>query len=123
MDPRVPGLLVQGDSPSTEEQLLERIGLALADEVRRMLDEGVVAEAQDIDLCMIMGAGWPFWLGGLTPYLDRSGASERAAGSRFRSRVVIRSRRTRSDLGRDPRLARGRAPRWSRRSDVRSPAQ
>lgn len=83
MDPRVPGLLVQGDSPSTEEQLLERIGLALADEVRRMLDEGVVAEAQDIDLCMIMGAGWPFWLGGLTPYLDRSGASERAAGSRF----------------------------------------
>jgi 3-hydroxyacyl-CoA dehydrogenase len=83
MDPRVPGLLVQGDSPSTEEQLLERIGLALADEVRRMLDEGVVAEPQDIDLCMIMGAGWPFWLGGLTPYLDRSGASERAAGSRF----------------------------------------
>jgi 3-hydroxyacyl-CoA dehydrogenase/enoyl-CoA hydratase/carnithine racemase len=83
MDPRVPGLLVQGDSPSTEELLLERIGLALADEVRRMLDEGVVAEAQDIDLCMIMGAGWPFWLGGLTPYLDRSGASERAAGSRF----------------------------------------
>ena len=38
-----------------------------------MLDEGVVAEAQDIDLCLILGAGWPFHLGGITPYLDRTG--------------------------------------------------
>ncbi len=83
LDPRLVDLLVQGDAPSTEEALLARISDALADEVRRMLDEGVVAEAQDIDLCMIMGAGWPFWLGGLTPYLDRSGASERAGGGRF----------------------------------------
>lgn len=83
LDPRVPELLQQGDSPSTEDEILARVADALADEVRRMLDEGVVAEAQDIDLCMIMGAGWPFWLGGLTPYLDRSGASERVAGGRF----------------------------------------
>ena len=48
-----------------------------------MLDEGVVAEAQDIDLCMIMGAGWPFHLGGITPYLDRAGVSERVNGKRF----------------------------------------
>ena len=48
-----------------------------------MLDEGVVAEAQDIDLCMILGAGWPFHLGGVTPYLDRSGTSERVTGKRF----------------------------------------
>ena len=40
-------------------------------------------EAQDIDLCMLLGAGWPFWLGGITPYLDRSGASERVTGRRF----------------------------------------
>ncbi len=76
IDPRFAELLVQGDSPSTAEQLLQRVSLALADEARRMLDESVVAEPQDIDLCMIMGAGWPFWLGGLTPYLDRSGASD-----------------------------------------------
>jgi hypothetical protein len=38
-----------------------------------MLDEGVVAQVQDIDLCMILGAGWPFHLGGVTPYLDRAG--------------------------------------------------
>lgn len=83
LDPRVPALLDQGDAPIDEAALVTRISHALADEVRRMLDEGVVAEAQDIDLCMIMGAGWPFWLGGLTPYLDRSGASAAAAGGRF----------------------------------------
>lgn len=83
VDPRVPALLEQGAAPIDEDTLVTRISRALADEVRRMLDEGVVAEAQDIDLCMIMGAGWPFWLGGLTPYLDRSGASDAAAGRRF----------------------------------------
>ncbi len=48
-----------------------------------MLDEGVVASPKDIDLCMLLGAGWPFWLGGITPYLDRSGASERVTDERF----------------------------------------
>jgi hypothetical protein len=48
-----------------------------------MLDEGVVAEAQDIDLCMILGAGWPLYNGGVTPYLDREGVSERVTGARF----------------------------------------
>jgi 3-hydroxyacyl-CoA dehydrogenase len=56
---------------------------ALADEAARMLDEGVVAEAADIDTCMILGAGWPFWLGGITPYLDRTGISERVNGKPF----------------------------------------
>lgn len=83
IDPEIVALFVTGTSPSTEEQVRERALNALADEVRRMLDEGVVAEAQDIDLCMILGAGWPFWLGGITPYLDRSGAAERATGQRF----------------------------------------
>ena len=48
-----------------------------------MLDEGVVAGPEDIDLCMILGAGWPMFLGGITPYLDRVGASERVNGKRF----------------------------------------
>ena len=73
----------QGTTPSSAEQIRVRTLDALADEVRRMLDEGVVAEPQDIDLCMLLGAGWPLWLGGITPYLDRSGASERVTGRRF----------------------------------------
>jgi 3-hydroxyacyl-CoA dehydrogenase/enoyl-CoA hydratase/carnithine racemase len=76
-------LLKLGDSPSTAEQVRQRALDAVADEIRRMLDEGVVAAAQDIDLCLILGAGWPFHLGGITPYLDRSGTSERVTGRRF----------------------------------------
>ncbi len=81
--PETEALLVRGDSPSTEEELRERALTALATEIRLMLDEGVVAAAQDIDLCMVLGAGWPFHLGGVTPYLDRSGVSERVTGGRF----------------------------------------
>lgn len=74
---------MQGDVALSEEEIRQRALNALADETRRMLDEGVVAEAQDIDLCMILGAGWPFWLGGLTPYLDRTGTAEAVTGQRF----------------------------------------
>ena len=48
-----------------------------------MLDEGVVAAPMDIDLAMITGAGFSFWNGGLTPLLDRIGASQAHAGGRF----------------------------------------
>ena len=64
-------------------ELLTRVQDALADEIGHMLDEGVVATARDIDLCMILGANYPFHLGGITPYLDRCGAAERVRGARF----------------------------------------
>ena len=83
LDPRVADVYQRGDTVLDEDQIRARALDALADEARRMLDEGVVAEAQDIDLCMILGAGWPFWLGGLTPLLDRTGTSERVTGQRF----------------------------------------
>nr|WP_237685131.1 hypothetical protein [Arthrobacter sunyaminii] len=38
---------------------------------------------EDIDLCMILSAGWPFHLGCIAPYLDRVGASERVNGETF----------------------------------------
>lgn len=79
----VAALMRFGDTVLTREEVRERALEALADEVRRMLDDQVVAEPQDIDLCMILGAGWPFHLGGLTPYLDRTGISERVTGNRF----------------------------------------
>jgi 3-hydroxyacyl-CoA dehydrogenase/enoyl-CoA hydratase/carnithine racemase len=67
----------------TPEQLRERLQVGLADEIHRMLADGVVAGPEDIDLCMILGAGWPFQMGGATPYLDRVGASEKAFGDTF----------------------------------------
>jgi 3-hydroxyacyl-CoA dehydrogenase/enoyl-CoA hydratase/carnithine racemase len=77
------GLLSFGTTPSTSEELLRRTQDALAEEIGLMLAEGVVEGPEDIDLCMIMGAGWPMHLGGITPYLDRVGASERVNGRRF----------------------------------------
>jgi 3-hydroxyacyl-CoA dehydrogenase/enoyl-CoA hydratase/carnithine racemase len=76
-------LMSFGTSPSTAEQVLRRTQDALAQEIGLMLTEGVVAAPEDIDLCMILGAGWPMFLGGITPYLDRVGASERVNGRRF----------------------------------------
>ena len=66
-------LLPAGGTPSTPEQVLDRALRALAQEAGLLLDEGVVADPRDLDLCMITGAGWPFHLGGLTPLLDREG--------------------------------------------------
>ncbi|MGK4064576.1 3-hydroxyacyl-CoA dehydrogenase NAD-binding domain-containing protein [Rothia sp. HC945] len=65
-----------GEGRSVEE-IRTDVENALASEISRMLDEGVVPDRQDIDLAMILGAGWPFFNGGITRYLDRVGAFER----------------------------------------------
>jgi 3-hydroxyacyl-CoA dehydrogenase/enoyl-CoA hydratase/carnithine racemase len=84
VDPDVIALLAGGDRPSTGPEVLARALEGLAQEIRIMLDERVVAAAEDIDLCMILGAGWPFHLGGITPYLDRTGVSAKVNGALFR---------------------------------------
>ena len=81
--PETLSLLSFGNQPSTAEEILRRTQDALAEEVGIMLAEGVVAMPEDIDLCLLLGAGWPMFLGGITPYLDRTGASERVNGRRF----------------------------------------
>jgi 3-hydroxyacyl-CoA dehydrogenase/enoyl-CoA hydratase/carnithine racemase len=83
VDPEVRALFRQGDAPRSEEEVRMRALAALAEETRLMLDEEVVAAVQDVDLCMLLGAGWPFHLGGISPYLDRTGTSERVTGARF----------------------------------------
>ncbi|MGZ4570443.1 MAG: 3-hydroxyacyl-CoA dehydrogenase family protein, partial [Blastococcus sp.] len=87
VDPDLAGIDA-GDSPQTETQVRERAERALAEEIGLMLDEGVVQGVQDIDLCMLLGAGWPFWLGGISAYLDRTGVAEAVTGSRFLPRGV-----------------------------------
>jgi len=87
LDPELAGI-DSGDSPLTAEQLRANAERALAEEIGLMLDEGVVQGVQDIDLAMLLGAGWPFWLGGISAYLDRAGVSEAVRGERFLPRGV-----------------------------------
>jgi 3-hydroxyacyl-CoA dehydrogenase/enoyl-CoA hydratase/carnithine racemase len=75
-------------TPMTEDEIARRVEDGLADEVHRMLEDDVVHAAEDIDLCLILGAGYPFQMGGLTPYLDRVGASERAFGDTFHHPLI-----------------------------------
>lgn len=87
-DPKALALIVAGNSPSTAEQVRLRALKALALEARMMLDEGVVSTPAEIDLCMLLGAGWPMHLGGILPYLDREGISEEVTGVRFHAAGV-----------------------------------
>jgi 3-hydroxyacyl-CoA dehydrogenase/enoyl-CoA hydratase/carnithine racemase len=82
-NPAALALVHKGTTPSSAEDVRLRALKALAEEARMMLDEGVVSTPAEIDLCMLMGAGWPMHLGGILPFLDREGISESVCGQRF----------------------------------------
>jgi hypothetical protein len=73
-------IVVRGDRRRTVEEIQEDALEAIADEIGHMLAEGVVAEAADVDTALLLGAGWPFFLGGITKYLDQTGVAERVLG-------------------------------------------
>lgn len=83
VNPAALALLEKGSSASTADQVRDRALKAIATEAKMMLDEGVVATPAEIDICMLLGSGWPMHLGGILPYLDREGISEAACGARF----------------------------------------
>jgi 3-hydroxyacyl-CoA dehydrogenase len=65
---------ITGDGPTrTVEEIREAVLAALADETRHMLEEGVVESPKDVDTALILGAGFPFFMGGLTKRLDQAG--------------------------------------------------
>ncbi len=74
-------IVVRGNARRTVDEIREDALEAIADEVRSLLDEGVVEAAADVDACLILGAGYPFFLGGITKHLDQTGISERVVGS------------------------------------------
>ncbi len=76
-------IVLVGDARRTVEQIREDALEAVADEVRHLLDEGVVGAAADVDACLILGAGYPFFLGGITKHLDQTGISERITGGKL----------------------------------------
>jgi 3-hydroxyacyl-CoA dehydrogenase/enoyl-CoA hydratase/carnithine racemase len=85
LDPEVEALLEKPENPVVLEsaEVRTRVLSGLAEEARLMLDEGVVAAPEDLDLAMITGAGFSFWNGGLTMLLDREGLGEKVSGKKF----------------------------------------
>ena len=68
-------IVVAGARRRTVDAIQEAVLAALADEIGHLLDEGVVASVEDVDTCLLLGAGWPFFLGGITPHLEQRGYS------------------------------------------------
>lgn len=61
----------RSDRASTSEQVLESTRRAFVEEIKIIRGNGVPQVVQAIDLCPILGAGHPFYNGGISPYLDR----------------------------------------------------
>jgi len=66
-------IAVRGDSRRSVEEIQQAALEAIADEIHHMLEEGVVESPKDIDTALLLGAGWPFFLGGITKYLEQIG--------------------------------------------------
>jgi 3-hydroxyacyl-CoA dehydrogenase/enoyl-CoA hydratase/carnithine racemase len=73
-------IVLTDEQPRAVEEITASVLEALADEIRCLLEEGVVAAAADVDTCLLLGAGFPFFLGGITKHLDQAGVSERVVG-------------------------------------------
>ena len=73
-------IVVGEERRRSEAQILDDALGAIADEVAHLLEEGVVGSAKDVDTALLLGAGFPFWLGGITKFLDQTGVSERVVG-------------------------------------------
>jgi 3-hydroxyacyl-CoA dehydrogenase/enoyl-CoA hydratase/carnithine racemase len=73
----------EGAEKLTADQIRQQALEAVADEAHVMLRDGVVADARDIDTGMLLGAGWPFFMGGVCKYLDQTGLSEKLFGERL----------------------------------------
>jgi 3-hydroxyacyl-CoA dehydrogenase/enoyl-CoA hydratase/carnithine racemase len=76
--------VVVEEAPRSQEEIVDDVLEAVADEIHLLLEEGVVAEPADVDTGLLLGAGWPFFLGGITKHLDQIGMSQRLFGSTFK---------------------------------------
>ena len=74
IDPRVQQIWNdRGDRTFVKEEILDLILTSLTYEIDLILQERVVSDPKDVDTAMILGAGWPFFNGGITLYLDMVG--------------------------------------------------
>jgi len=57
----------------TDEQIIQRMMVPLCIETARCLEEGIVSTAAEADMALILGLGFPPFLGGPLHYLDQMG--------------------------------------------------
>lgn len=65
-----------GDDRRSVEEIRQAVLEAAADEIQHMLREGVVGDPADVDACLILGAGYPFFLGGITKHIEQLGLAD-----------------------------------------------
>lgn len=65
-----------------ESEITARLVLAMVNEAARVLEDGIVGSAGEVDLAMIMGTGFPPFRGGLLRYADSLHARSVLAHSR-----------------------------------------
>lgn len=58
-----------------DDEVMERLILPMINESCRLIDEGVVGQATDVDAVWLHGYGWPTWRGGILYYADQLGAT------------------------------------------------
>jgi 3-hydroxyacyl-CoA dehydrogenase / enoyl-CoA hydratase / 3-hydroxybutyryl-CoA epimerase len=58
---------------ASRSEVIQRLVYPLIDEAYRCLDDGIVAAEQDLDLGLVMGIGFPPFLGGITGYAHAEG--------------------------------------------------
>ncbi len=94
------GLTEPTDSrPVSEQDIRGRLVTQMINEAARILEDGIVSSAADVDLAMIMGTGFPPFRGGLLRFadtlhprvlLDRLREFERDCGARFSAAPLLR---------------------------------
>ncbi len=86
---------------ASRSEVIQRLVYPIVAEAYRCLDEGVVAAEQDLDLGLVMGIGFPPFLGGVSGYGRQEGLKtivaaldelSRALGSRFAVSDSLRRR-------------------------------
>jgi 3-hydroxyacyl-CoA dehydrogenase/enoyl-CoA hydratase/3-hydroxybutyryl-CoA epimerase len=80
----------KGPAP-TDDEIRQRLALAMVNEAARILADRVVRRAGEIDLAMIMGTGFPPFRGGLLRWADTVGA--RAIVERLEELATLVGRR------------------------------
>jgi 3-hydroxyacyl-CoA dehydrogenase/enoyl-CoA hydratase/3-hydroxybutyryl-CoA epimerase/3-hydroxyacyl-CoA dehydrogenase/enoyl-CoA hydratase/3-hydroxybutyryl-CoA epimerase/enoyl-CoA isomerase len=77
-DPTVEAML-KTDHPAAKlstEEIQDRLFLPMLLEATRVLEEGIVREAGDVDMGLILGVGFPPFRGGILRWADAVGAKE-----------------------------------------------